>query len=1407
MEIERTIKYSDGGMATGLVGEDQVKDLSFKIRVKEMPKSDTISLHEVVTIEPFDLGDEKNIVFSPFHIIFGDSSLAIFDALGVDDVAGLKRNDCVDFLENLKKQGKTERDGSFIAGLCNFSGKNIFMFFNVQRLNFKGFASRVLPHEALHLARLLITLKENKWIKDNLTTPEWYLDPKATFIDMKDDNEEFFAETLERTSAIAMDAWQRITGEKCYMDGGGIEDETKEVSDEHINSIIEDISDYKIDGSAEGDVDAETINFYGDYNEEDKNYNIEIVFKVDDPYADYEYVTDDPDETEKMVLPSYHLQSIVLIEDDMYNIQLTESQKEKISEAIESQFNNKIAAAYDYAMKMDAYESQDETGRMEMPRKYFMKDGGGINDVKSFVANKEGIIEIYSGSDARSAEVKIGDTFIVTEEMKNGIYYLGKLNIKGSFKLSAGLSGKDVNKMNFGKQDEILYLLRKENIGGDSNFFAQFKNNNKMKNGGDIHDLYQIIIYNRFGDEMHSYIIGDYEKAMENLKEDLKLAETGSRVDISHNGKVIYSETKKQYKNGGSVYDDYAENVSSQEIEGFIDYFMEAYNILSSYEIYSKDEDDIGEREEEIIETERGMIRRAILEYFDELQERREENYTWGGGDTLDRERVKIFYDGYFKRYKNGGGFGDKPNEDQIALYYITDYKGKVWNISKTEEQANETLNKFRKSPNFDGGYIKYAIVNKKDYESEKINVSNIKNYRADQPYYMTQQEMDYATKKSTEWENKKQNESLYKNGGGVGNQKTYRVPISKKISQQDVDAFVKYAQSFYGENNKVNNMYGKVSDEEVKKAAYQYIYDLSKLPTWSKDSMDRERVSQYLTKEIKSIFDLMHLYESNDGIKGDDYYYVVDFEKIPQSDVDWFINYVYSFYGRGGVRGSNPYTREQIEKAVYNYLSDLEQFPSWGDGDSIDRERVGQYLEGTTIFTGMYSYKNGGGVGDEMFSNELYDQYEESYVPIDLEKEIILPNGVTALWIEDNNGKVNIWKKGFGDLASAESWRKITKEKLLDEAVKEYDVKNERLRTTGKTYKTSRSTYAKGGGVGKVRMKLQDEGGFDEYLEEINFDFNKNKIEFEDEDIIIVSKEIADEFENDGVAYVLMGNQFYKKGGGVGMAMEGMFLDDDFERMVEKLKNYLAKYPYIWTRGTKRYVPIEGWQYAAALMGLSSRVKNVNEIQPGVWQAEADVVEKRSGVVNCSGFAIVNKAEHKWAKKDEDIINFVQTRAVSRALRNCISYLIKAAGYSSTPAEEMYGLASEEKKKKGMPSSIKPVKGVSEDDFIFDRPEYNEGMTQPPFPKEDMPITKYVPREEIPQEDMLRKVWAESKANGIVIRSIEFMNEIELALTDETIGTETQIKSLLMESYNWLTENEIVLRSKIFMKKFKDSL
>ena len=104
--------------------------------------------------------------------------------------------------------------------------------------------------------------------------------------------------------------------------------------------------------------------------------------------------------------------------------------------------------------------------------------------VGTFVATKKGIIEVYSGSDARTAEVMLGDTFVATEEMSNGIYYLGKLKIKNSFKLSPGLSGKDVSKLQYGNENDIVYLLRKDNIDGNDNFFAQFKKIKKYEDGG-----------------------------------------------------------------------------------------------------------------------------------------------------------------------------------------------------------------------------------------------------------------------------------------------------------------------------------------------------------------------------------------------------------------------------------------------------------------------------------------------------------------------------------------------------------------------------------------------------------------------------------------------------------------------------------------------------------------------------------------------------------------------------------------------------------------------------------------------------------------------------------------------------------------------------------------------------------
>ena len=64
------------------------------------------------------------------------------------------------------------------------------------------------------------------------------------------------------------------------------------------------------------------------------------------------------------------------------------------------------------------------------------------------------------------------------------------------------------------------------------------------------------------------------------------------------------------------------------------------------------------------------------------------------------------------------------------------------------------------------------------------------------------------------------------------------------------------------------------------------------------------------------------------------------------------FIDYVFSFYGEGGIYPENQRTREQIALATLHYLDDCDEDITWGDGDSLDRERVRDYMN--TLFGGV---------------------------------------------------------------------------------------------------------------------------------------------------------------------------------------------------------------------------------------------------------------------------------------------------------------------------------------------------------------------------------------------------------------------------------------------------------------------
>ena len=61
------------------------------------------------------------------------------------------------------------------------------------------------------------------------------------------------------------------------------------------------------------------------------------------------------------------------------------------------------------------------------------------------------------------------------------------------------------------------------------------------------------------------------------------------------------------------------------------------------------------------------------------------------------------------------------------------------------------------------------------------------------------------------------------------------------------------------------------------------------------------------------------------------------------------FVNYVYSFYGAPDALYPMGATKTDIIGATYDYLNAIttlnnERF-TWGDGDSIDRERVRDFL------------------------------------------------------------------------------------------------------------------------------------------------------------------------------------------------------------------------------------------------------------------------------------------------------------------------------------------------------------------------------------------------------------------------------------------------------------------------------
>ena len=107
-----------------------------------------------------------------------------------------------------------------------------------------------------------------------------------------------------------------------------------------------------------------------------------------------------------------------------------------------------------------------------------------------------------------------------------------------------------------------------------------------------------------------------------------------------------------------------------------------------------------------------------------------------------------------------------------------------------------------------------------------------------------------------------------------------------------------------------------------------------------------------------------------------------------------------------------------------------------------------------------------------------------------------------------------------------------------------------------------------------------------------------------------------------------------------------------------------------------KEFVNVEGWQYAGSRLGIVPIVEhviNVSTDQEMKYQAKVTLYDLRSQHTVGAGFAVCsNKESGKKFYQEFAIMSMAQTRAISKAYRNCLAWIIRAAGYEPTPAEEM---------------------------------------------------------------------------------------------------------------------------------------
>jgi hypothetical protein len=130
-----------------------------------------------------------------------------------------------------------------------------------------------------------------------------------------------------------------------------------------------------------------------------------------------------------------------------------------------------------------------------------------------------------------------------------------------------------------------------------------------------------------------------------------------------------------------------------------------------------------------------------------------------------------------------------------------------------------------------------------------------------------------------------------------------------------------------------------------------------------------------------------------------------------------------------------------------------------------------------------------------------------------------------------------------------------------------------------------------------------------------------------------------------------------------------------------------------------KQYVQVEGWSTLGAMLGVLPKEVDTKRLDDGSYEAKVELIRTSDGTVIGGASALCGMDEPRWAKMPEYARrSMAVTRATGKAYRLGFAWIMRLAGYSATPAEEMDFVEGQAHEVRETPAPPKPKSTVVTD-------------------------------------------------------------------------------------------------------------